>query len=48
MEVMTTLHGSACFFLRRAKGCVLVEGMIVSVRDPLKPTLILFRATLTL
>ena len=35
MEVMTTLHGSAPSFRRRAKDCVPPEGMIASARDPL-------------
>ena len=47
MEVMTTLHGSASSFQRRADGCippegmVPLEGMIASARDLLKSTLIL-------
>ena len=40
MEVMTTLDGSATSLLRRAEGCVPLEGMIASARDILKSTLI--------
>ena len=33
VEVMTTLHRSALYFRRRAKGCVPLEGTIASARD---------------
>ena len=46
VEVMTTLHGSAPSFRRRAEGCVPSEGMITSTRDPLTHPII-FRATLS-
>ena len=36
MEVMTTLHGSTLSLRRCAEGCIPLEGMIVSARDPLK------------
>ncbi|RVW71161.1 hypothetical protein CK203_059830 [Vitis vinifera] len=48
VEVMTTLHGSASSLRRHEEGCVSLEGMIASVRDPLKSTSLLFRVTLTL
>ena len=35
---MSTLHGSAPSLLRRAEGCVPLEGMIASARDFLKST----------
>ena len=38
VEVMTTLHGSTPSLLRRAKGCIPPEGMIVSARNLLKST----------
>ncbi|KAL6348290.1 hypothetical protein AAG906_005587 [Vitis piasezkii] len=36
VEVMTTLHGSTPSLLRRAEGCIPLEGMIASARDLLK------------
>ncbi|RVW76932.1 hypothetical protein CK203_051537 [Vitis vinifera] len=38
VEVMTTLHGSTPSLLRRAEGCVPLEGMNSSARDLLKST----------
>ena len=35
VEVMTTLHGSTPSSQRCIEGCVLLEGMIASARDPL-------------
>ena len=48
VEVMTTLHGSTLSLRRHAEGCIPPEGMITSTRDPLKSTIFLFKATLTL
>ena len=43
VDVMSTLHGSAPSLLRRAEGCVPLEGTIASARDILKSTLILLK-----
>ena len=48
VELMTTLHGRVSSLRKHAEGCVPLEGMIASIRDLLKSTPLISRATLTL
>ncbi|KAL6332556.1 hypothetical protein AAG906_008976 [Vitis piasezkii] len=43
VEVMTTLHGNTLSLRRHTEGCISLEGMITSAKDPLKSTPLLFR-----
>ena len=48
VEAMTTFHGSVLSLRRHVRGCILLEGTIASIRDPLKSTPIPFGVILNL